>query len=68
MVIEQSVERRLTREENLKCLRAESLKETLLRIISRTPTVFTRQRSLLLTVEKRRATNVLADTRLKKCH
>ena len=62
MVIEQSVERRLIREENLKFLRTESLKETLLRMISRTSTVCTRQRNLLLTVEKRRATTVLADT------
>ena len=62
MVIEQSVDRRLIREENLKFLRAKLLKETLLRMISRTPTVCTRQRNLLLTVEKRRATTVLADT------
>ena len=41
----------------MKCLKAETLKETLLRTISRTPTMCTRQRNLSLTT-------VLADTTL----
>ena len=48
----------------MKCLKAESLKETLLRTISRTPTVCSQQRNLLSTVERRRAKTVLADTTL----